>query len=470
MIREKHKRKPRECERTDADHGGGANRSSIEGSVMELERRGSIVCSGVEKTTGNGRIGLKQEKPFCISKHQVWEAYKRVKANKGAAGVDGQSLAEFEENLGNNLYKIWNRMSSGSYFAPPILRVEIPKKDGGIRPLGIPTVADRIAQMVVKSQLEPELEKCFHQDSYGYRPCKSAVDAVGQTRKRCWKFNWVLDLDIKGFFNNIDHELLMRAVRRHTDEKWVLLYIERWLKAPVELQDGTHQPSEKGTPQGGVISPLLANLFLHYGFDKWMDRENPMIPFERFADDAVCHCKSEAQATKLLQALQRRMEMVGLELHAGKTKIVYCKDDNRRGSYSQTSFDFLGFTFCARSSKTRSGRHFINFSPAISKDAATAIRHKAREWKIPKRSDAQLEALAKRVNPILRGWINYYGHFYKSALYPTLRCLEHRLVKWALRKYKRLRKSRKRALEWLALIARKQPDLFAHWRLLYAIG
>jgi len=436
---------------------------------MELEQRGSIVRPEVEKTTGNGRIGLKQERPFSISKQQVWEAYKRVKANKGAAGVDGQSIADFEVGWKNNLYNIWNRMSSGSYFAPPILRKEIPKKDGGIRLLGIPTVADRVAQMVVKIQLEPEVEKHFHQDSYGYRPRKSALDAVGQARKRCWKNNWVLDLDIKGFFNNIDHELMMRAVRRHTDEKWVLLYIERWLKAPVELQDGTHEVSEKGTPQGGVISPLLANLFLHYGFDTWMEREHTTIPFERYADDAVCHCKSEAQATQLLQDLQRRMKKIGLELHPKKTKIVYCKDDDRRGDYPQTSFDFLGYTFRARSSKTRSGRHFINFSPAISNEAATAIRQKSRKWKMSKRSDLQLEELAKRINPVIRGWINYYGRFYKSALYPILRCLEHSLVKWAVRKYKRLKRSRKRAMEWLARIARKQPDLFAHWRSFYAI-
>jgi len=437
---------------------------------MELEQRGCIVRPEVEKTTGNGRIGLKQEKPFCIPKRQVWEAYKRVKANKGASGVDGQSIADFELDLENNLYKIWNRMSSGSYFASPVLRVEIPKSDGGIRPLGIPTVGDRIAQMVVKNQLEPELEKHFHQDSYGYRPCKSALDAVGQARKRCWKYDWVLDLDIKGFFNNIDHDLMMRAVRRHTDEKWVLLYIERWLKAPVKLQDGTLQTTGKGTPQGGVISPLLANLFLHYAFDKWMEREHTTIPFERYADDAVCHCQSEAQAMRLLQDLKRRMDEVGLELHPRKTKVVYCKDDDRHWSYSQTSFDFLGYTFRARGSKTRSGRHFINFSPAISNEAATAIRQKSRKWDISKRSDLQLEELAKRINPIIRGWINYFGCFYQSALHPTLRCLEHRLAKWAVRKYKRLRKSKKSALEWLARIARKQPDLFAHWRCFYAIG
>jgi len=263
---------------------------------------------------------LKQAKPFCITKRQIWEAYKRVKANKGAAGVDGQTIEAFERDLKNNLYKLWNRMSSGSYFASPVLRVEIPKSDGGVRPLGIPTVTDRIAQMVAKECLEPELEKQFHSDSYGYRPGKSALDAVGAARKRCWKYDWVLDLDIKGFFDNIDHDLMMKAVRKHTDEKWVLLYIERWLKAPVEFKNGTQQSSEKGTPQGGVISPLLANLFLHYAFDQWMAREYPDIPFERYADDGVCHCKSEAQANALLEALSKRMKEVGLELHPEKAK------------------------------------------------------------------------------------------------------------------------------------------------------
>ncbi len=280
MIREKHKWWSRECESTEAGHRGGATRSSDEDSVMELERRGSIVQFEVKKTTDTRRIGLNQTKPFEISKNGVMNAYKVVKANKGAAGIDEQTIQEFEGNLKDNLYKLWNRMSSGSYFPPSVKRVEIPKGDGGMRPLGIPTVADRVAQQVVKQRLEPELEKYFHTDSYGYRPGKSAIEAVGEARKRCWRYNWVLDLDIKGFFDNIDHELLMEAVRWHTDEKWVLLYIERWLKAPVVMADGTQSHPDKGTPQGGVISPLLANLFLHYAFDKWMDRENSGMPFE----------------------------------------------------------------------------------------------------------------------------------------------------------------------------------------------
>ncbi len=411
---------------------------------------------------------MEQAKPFSITISEVWEAYKQVKANQGAAGVDGQTIEAFEENLEGNLYKLWNRMASGSYFPSPVLRVEIPKGDGRMRPLGIPTVADRTAQMVAKQFLEPELEKHFHPDSYGYRPGKSALDAVGQARKRCWKNDWVLDLDIKGFFDNIDHELMMRAVRAHTQESGVLLYIERWLKAPIELQDGSQRLPQKGTPQGGVASPLLANLFLHYAFDQWMEREHPDISFERYADDAVCHCKSEAQAEKLKQELEARMKAVGLELHPEKTKIVYCKDDDRRADYPRTSFDFLGYTFRPRRSKNRWGKHFINFTPAISNKAAKAIRQRSRSWNWPLRSDKDLEDLARMFNPIISGWINYYGRYYKSALYPTLRCLDRRLVMWATRKYKRLRHHRRRATHWLNRIARKQPNLFAHWRLLYA--
>ncbi len=468
MTREKYKWRSRKYESTEAEHRGGATRSSDEGPVMGLERRGSIVQLEVKKTTGNRRIGLNQAKPFCISKLEVWKAYKRVRANKGAAGVDGQTLKEFAAEEQNNLYKLWNRMSSGSYFPPPVLRVEIPKGDGRMRPLGIPTVADRVAQQVVKQYLEPELERHFHTDSYGYRPGKSALDAVGRARKNCWKNDWVLDLDIKGFFDNIDHNLLMKAVRWHTDEKWVLLYIERWLKASVSMPDGSLVYPEKGTPQGGVISPLLANLFLHYAFDKWMERENPSISFERYADDAVCHCKSLTQAECLKKMLEERMKEVGLELHPEKTKIVYCKDDDRQGCYPCTCFDFLGYTFRARRSKNRWGKHFINFSPAISNKAAKAIRQTSRKWHWPTRSDKDLEDLALIFNPIIQGWINYYGRYYKSALYPTFRCLNRRLVMWATRKYKRMRGHRRRAEHWLDRIARKQSYLFAHWRLLYA--
>ena len=288
--------------------------------------------------------------------------------------MDDQSIEEFEKDLKNNLYKLWNRMSSGSYLPPPVKRVQIDKRGGGKRPLGIPTVSDRIAQAVVKGYLEPELEKHFHPDSYGYRPGKSALQAVGKARQRCWRYAWVLDLDIKAFFDSVPHELLLRAVRKHTDCRWVLLYVERWLKAPVQLDDGTLQPREKGTPQGSVVSPLLSNLFLHYTFDRWMAKHHPNIPFERFADDLLCHCNSEEQARELKDILERRFADCGLELHPSKTKIVYCKDDDRRGNYPNEKFDFLGYEFRPRRSKNRWGKFFVNFSPGVSKAATKAIR------------------------------------------------------------------------------------------------
>ena len=370
---------------------------------------------------------MDRAKPFNIPKREVWEAYKSVRANKGAAGVDGQSIAEFEADLTNNLYKLWNRMSSGSYFPPPVRRVDIPKGPGktGTRPLGIPTVADRTAQMVVKRFLEPLVEPCFHRDSYGYRPGKSALDAVGVARERCWRYDWVLDLDVKGYFDSIATDLLMRAVRRHTDCPWVLLYIERWLKAPVQMADGSLIGRDKGTPQGGVISPLLANLFLHYVFDLWMRRNHPNIPFERYADDMICHCSSEEQAQALRVFLEQRFTECGLMLHPEKTKIVYCKDDDRRGNYPSAKFDFLGYSFRPRLARRRQGKIGVSFSPAASDKACKRIRQTVRSWGIPRRSDKSLNDLAKMFNSYIRGWINYYGKYYKSALYPTLRRRRH---------------------------------------------
>jgi len=408
---------------------------------------------------------VNKAKPFCISKRIVWEAYKRVKANKGAAGVDEISITEFEKDMKNNLYKLWNRMSSGSYFPPPVRSVEIPKSSGGQRVLGIPTVADRIAQTVVKMYLEPKLEPHFHRDSYGYRLGKSAVQAVGVARERCWRYDWVLDMDIQGCFDNLDHELLMRAVQRHTDCRWMLLYIERWLKAPAQQPDGALVQREKGTPQGGVISPLLANLFLHYAFDEWMRRNSPYVPFERYADDAIVHCKSEKQARWLKEAIGKRLAECKLELHPEKTKIVYCKDVDRQGNYPREKFDFLGYTFRPRRSKNRWGKYFVNFTPAVSDKAAREMRRTMRGWRLHLRSDKTLEDISRMFNPILRGWINYYGRYYRSALYPTFRVLDRTLVRWATRKYKRLRGHPRRATHWLGRIARREPYLFAHWEI-----
>jgi RNA-directed DNA polymerase len=409
---------------------------------------------------------VSEAKPYCISKREVWEAYKRVKANQGGAGVDEQSITDFERRLKDNLYKIWNRMSSGSYFPPPVLTVKIPKDGGGERVLGIPTVSDRIAQMVVKSRLEPEIDPHFHPDSYGYRPGKSALEAVGKARQRCWRFDWVIDLDIKGFFDNISHDLMLRAVRKHAKDKWVVLYIERWLKAPAQDdEEGRLVPREKGTPQGGVISPLLANLFLHYTFDVWMWKHYPHLPFERYADDGIVHCRTEAEAQEVRAAIAARLQECRLELHPTKTKIVYCKDDDRRGNYPNEKFDFLGYTFRPRRSKSRYGKFFVNFSPAVSDKACKAIRAEIRSWQLHLRSDKAIEDLSRMFNPIIRGWLQYYGRFYRSALYPPMRQLDRSLARWAYRKYKKLRGHLRRATHWVARISRRDPGLFAHWQL-----
>ncbi len=408
---------------------------------------------------------MSQVKPIEISKEVIWEAYKRVKANRGACGVDEESIQEFEMKLRDNLYKLWNRMSSGSYIPPAVRRVEIPKASGGKRPLGIPTVTDRIAQMVVKIYLEPKIEPYFHKDSYGYRPRKSAIEALGVTRERCWRYNWVLDLDIVGFFDNLNHELLMRAVRKHTDYKWIILYIERWLKAPVQLEDGTLVKREKGTPQGGVISPLLANLFLHYALDKWMTKSYSETAFERYADDVVFHCITERKAKELKVAIGKRLAECGLELHPEKTKIVYCKDDRRRGKYPDEKFDFLGYTFRPRGAVDRTGKLFVGFNPAVSQKAAKNMRLTMRKWKIHRRADMELQDLSRRYNPVIRGWVNYYGRYYKTALYPTFYHLNRTLIRWTMRKYKRFRIHQRRAAQWLGEVARRDPQLFAHWQM-----
>ncbi len=431
---------------------------------MGVERRGWVIRL---KTATNQQWeeSMESTKPFSIAKQAVWEAYKQVKANHGAAGVDDESIAEFEGNLKDNLYKLWNRMSSGSYFPPSVKVVAIAKKEGGQRQLGVPTVADRIAQTVAKLYLEPLVEPYFHEDSYGYRPGKSAHQALTVTRQRCWRYDWVVKFDIKGAFDNLEHTLILKALRHHTDCKWILLYIERWLTAPLQYADGRVEARTKGTAQGGVVSPLLLNLVLHYVFDRWMSRHYPQHPFERYADDGLAHCQTETEACALKAALVARFAVCGLELHPDKTRIVYCQDDDRRGEYTHTKFDFLGYTFQARRSKNRWGKFFINFTPAVSKSAAKAMRQKTRSWGLQVRSDKSLEDLSRMFNPILRGWANYYGRFYKSAMYPTFRHLDRVLVQWAMRKYKRLRRHKRRAEHWLGRIARKEPQLFAHWQM-----
>jgi RNA-directed DNA polymerase len=408
-------------------------------------------------------------KSFSIDKRVVWDAWKQVRANQGAPGVDEESVAEFERDLSGNLYKLWNRMSSGTYMPPPVRAVQIPKKHGrGVRTLGVPTVADRVAQKVAALYLEPKVEPVFHPDSYGYRPKRSALDAVKVCRERCWRSNWVIDLDYAAFFDSIDHELMLKAVAAHTDERWVLLYVERWLKAPLDDGSDTLVARDRGTPQGSAISPVLANIYLHYSFDMWMAREFPVVPFERYADDAVVHCKSERQARFVLGKIKARMADCQLELSADKTLIVYCKDSNRKGSYEHERFDFLGFTFRPRAAKRKNGELFTSFLPAVSDDAAKKIRHTIRRWRIHLWSGTHLTEIAREINQVVRGWINHYGRFYPTRLSESLRRIDEYLVRWAMRKYKRLKGHRKRAWTFLANVFAREPKLFAHWRVVRA--
>jgi RNA-directed DNA polymerase len=392
------------------------------------------------------------------------EAYRLVSANKGAPGIDEKSIEEFEADLENNLYKLWNRMSSGSYFPKPVKGVEIPKKSGGVRLLGVPTVEDRIAQMVARLNLEPLLEPIFYDDSYGYRPNKSAIDAVRVTRKRCWQYDWLIEFDIKGLFDNIDHKLLMKAVRKHTDNRWVILYIERWLKSPIKMPDGTTSKRTSGTPQGSVISPILSNLFMHYAFDRWMETKNPDNPWARYADDGLVHCRSKEEALHVLKMLKERMEECNLELHPDKTKIIYCKDANRKGEHEHTAFDFLGYTFRTRLSRNRNGAYFASFSPAVSKKACKAFRERIRD--IRKGSTHKsLEQIASEMNLVIRGWANYFGHFRPSEMKNELCKVNLALVCWVIRKYKGFKRRKEKALDWLGSCAKTRPDLFYHWQM-----
>ncbi len=403
-------------------------------------------------------------KSFSIPKQLVYEAFKAIRANAGSAGVDGQSLEEFELSLKDNLYKIWNRMSSGTYFPPPVKAVAIPKKDGGERVLGVPTVADRVAQMVVKMVFEPRVDPVFLPDSYGYRPGKSALDAVGVTRERCWYQDWVLEFDVRKLFDNIDHALLLKAVKKHTECKWVRLYIERWLTAPMQLADGTLVERTKGTPQGGVVSPVLANLFLHYTFDVWMGRTFPGVLFCRYADDGLIHCKTEQQAQAIMAALTARFAECGLELHPDKTRIVYCKDGSRKGTYPNKHFDFLGYTFRPRAVKNRKRNSmFVSFTPAVSSSALKSMRQETRRRNFRNRSDLSLEDISRLYNPVLRGWLEYYGRFCPSAMYPVLRHFNKMLVAWARRKYRRFQRHKTRAGLFIEGLSKKHPRLFVHW-------
>jgi len=405
-------------------------------------------------------------KSFEINKRLVYVAWERVRANQGAPGVDTVSITELADHEQANLFKLWNRMSSGSYLPGPVRAVEIPKDHGaGVRVLGVPNVADRIAQTAAAMLLEEKLEPIFHRDSYGYRPGRGALDALAVTRKRCWQQDWVVDLDIRAFFDSVPHDLLLKAVAHHTDERWVLLYIARWLTSPMRMPDGTLVAREKGTPQGSPISPLLADVFMHYAFDRWMAREHPGCPFERYADDIVVHCDTENQARALRVAIATRLQTVGLELHPDKTKVAYCKDANRPGDAEHTSFDFLGYTFRARLAKGRRG-YFASFSPAISGKARKVVGQKIRGWHLNRRSGTDLSGLAVEINPQVRGWISYYGAFYRSELHFVARRIDEHIVRWVMQKFKRQRGKLAKARAWLEAVHQHQPRLFAHWALL----
>lgn len=407
---------------------------------------------------------MNEGKPFEISRYQVQDAYKRVKANRGAGGTDGVDFAEFETDLKNNLYKIWNRMSSGSYFPTAVKGVEIPKRNGKMRLLGIPTIADRVAQMVVRMQFEPLVEPIFCKDSYGYRPNRSAIDAVAVTRERCWKMPWVLEFDIKGLFDNIDHELLMKAVHKHTDCKWVILYIERFLKAPIKMPDGNVRERNSGTPQGGVISPVLANLFMHYAFDRWMEREFLHKPWARYADDGVIHCRTKGEAETILEALKHRMLSCKLEIHPDKTRIVYCRSDRYPERHEHETFDFLGYTFRRRLAKSKNGNFFNSFTPAVSKSAGQRLKDSIRD--IRKRNKLMtLEELANIMNPILRGWANYFSKFCASEARKILDYVNLTLIRCIRFKYKAVKRSKAKAFRYLIRVAKAQPNLFYHWKM-----
>lgn len=452
--------KPHKHESSEAPLGDGLRRSSKEGAVMAPERR-EQPGTGKEHQQQWMNAHDQEKKTYAIEQQEVAAAWRRVRAKGGTGGVDGESIKSFETKLEKNLYKLWNRMSSGSYHPKAVRRVEIPKEDGKVRPLGIPTVSDRVAQEVVRARLEQVVERFFHQDSYGYRPNKSASQAVGTCRQRCWNYDWVLDVDIQKFFDTIDHELMMKAVAKHCPEKWMRLYIERWLKAPVAHPDGRVEESQRGTPQGGVISPLLANLYLHYAFDAWMERTFPGVKFERYADDIVIHCESEEQSEQVRHALALRLEECKLKLHPNKTKVVYCKDGTRKGMYPTKKFTFLGYTFQQRSAQNKkTGKIFNRFLPAVSVNKARSFRRELKESKLFTRTQKSLEEFAKELNPRVRGWYGYFSHYYKSALHRMNDWLDASIGRWLHAKY---RKRWKYVHDLLRRLHQQNPKRFAHW-------
>jgi RNA-directed DNA polymerase len=406
-----------------------------------------------------------KQKTYPIERMQVWEAFKRVRANGGSPGVDGITIENVRSNPRKYLYPVWNRMASGSYFPKPVRQVLIPKNDGTMRPLGIPTVTDRVAQMVVKQKLEELAEKHFMANSFGYRPNKSAHEAIERCRINCMRYSWVIDLDIKGFFDNIDHELMMQLVKQFTQEKYILLYTERWMKAPVQLKDGALKASEgKGTPQGGVISPLLANIFLHFAFDKWFATKHLKGRFERYADDIIVHCSDFKETMRTLESITQRLKEFNLDLNQCKTRIVYCHNSQKPRVPTKVyrSFDFLGYTFKPRIVKVR-GITQMGFSPGISRKSQKRISEVCFKLKIHRMVHLTLDKIAIILKSKTRGWINYFGKFRRSEMHGVFRTLNFRLIKWVRNKYRRFWRKRKYcAYLWLVEVSKKFPNLFVH--------
>ena len=445
---------------------GGSNRSSNEDSVMELERRVGIIQLELPLTTsGKGRRTKGViAKGIPVTRSMVWHAYKKVRKNKGSGGVDGKSLKTYSEDLENNLYKLWNRLTSGSYFPKAVKQVSIPTRDGKVRKLGIPTIDDRIAQQVIKDYLESRFEREFHTNSYGYRPLRSAHQALEQVRQNVRKRDWVIDMDIKGFFDEVSHELLAKALHKHVSEKWVLMYIERWLESPIKIESNELVYRQgKGTPQGGVISPLLANLFLHYVFDKWLEQTYPNLEFVRYADDIIVHCKTKAESEEVLAAIKMRMAACQLQLHEGKTKIVHCKKYKMRSISKVEKFDFLGFSFQPRPSATKEGRMFLGYDCAISQSSKNRIIEEIKTTRFQRWTNRSIDQIAEFFNSKIKGWINYYGKFRKHKLYPLFRIFERRLIEWARRRYKRFNGSYIKASKWFYRFKKKNVRLFVHW-------
>jgi RNA-directed DNA polymerase len=450
---------------TDALYETGLSHSSEEAPVMGVERRAGVTQLRLPLTTPKGgRDSGAETKSIPITKRMIWESYKKVRKNKGAAGIDEETIEMYEQRLEDNLYMLWNRMSSGSYFPPPVLEVEIPKDDGRKRKLGIPTVNDRVAQQVLKNYLEQRFEAEFSPQSYGYRPLKSAHQAVEQVRRNVRHYHWVIDMDISGFFDNMSHDLLQRAIERHVQEKWAKMYITRWLQAPIEDRKGTKRTRDgKGTPQGGVISPLLANLFLHYAFDKWLEITYPDLCFVRYADDIIVHCNSQAEAEEVLIAIKQRLGECKLELNEKKTSIVYCKKDHRNDKFKTVQFDFLGFSFQPRTASNHGRELFLSYDCAISRKSENKIVEVFRKLKFHQWTSFDLSRIAQVLNPKIRGWINYFGKFKMHKLSRIFMILNERLVRWAVNKFRRFGYSFAKAGRWLRSLAVCYPGLFVHW-------